>query len=39
VLDGWYSPRYGQRTPTSVLRLSTQRRCPAVIGYLAVRVG
>jgi len=39
VLEGWFAPRYGQRIPAPVLRLSTRLRCPASIGYLILRVG
>jgi hypothetical protein len=33
-LEGWFAPRYGQRVPASVLRLSARLSFPATIGYL-----
>jgi hypothetical protein len=34
ILRGWFAPRYGQRVPTAVLRLSARLSCPAMFGYL-----
>jgi hypothetical protein len=37
VLEGWFAPRYGQRVPATVLRLSARLPCPTVVGYLTLR--
>ncbi len=37
VLDGWFAPRYGQRVPAPVLRLSAQLSGTTTVGYLILR--
>jgi Heparinase II/III-like protein/Heparinase II/III N-terminus len=37
ILEGWFAPRYGQRVPAPVLRLSARLSCPAAVGYLILR--
>jgi Heparinase II/III-like protein/Heparinase II/III N-terminus len=34
IREGWFAPRYGQRVPATVLRMSARLSCPAAIGYL-----